>query len=224
MSKQGVVKLSSSVGDYLKAIWAVANTAPASTSELAEHLNISAASVSAMLSKLQEMGLVEYERYRGVRLTELGQHEALKLIRRHRLLETFLIEYLSYTWDEVHEEAEAIEHAISDRFTKRLAALLDHPSHDPHGDPIPNADGTLPDTPNTPLTEVDIGEMLQVSRLWTQDADILAYLAKLGIQPGQRVQVREREPLGGLLHITVKEERTVISKELATLVRGEVVS
>lgn len=216
--------LSSAVGDYLKAIWTLQNSRGASTTSLAEQLNISSASVSGMLGRLQEMGLVRYERYRGVHLTERGQREALQLVRKHRLLETFLIEYLDYSWDEIHEEAEAIEHVISGRFTERLAQLLGHPSHDPHGDPIPSHDGALPDTPNTPLAEVGIGETLQVSRLRTQDPDILSHLTKLGIQPGQQVQVCEREPLGGLLHLEVQGRRRVLSKELAVLVRGEVLA
>ncbi|MEX2542259.1 MAG: metal-dependent transcriptional regulator [Trueperaceae bacterium] len=215
--------LSTSVGDYLKAIWTVSNSKPASTNAIAEVLGVSSPSVSAMLARLQDSGLIEYERYRGVRLTEQGEREALRLMRRHRLLETFMIEHLGYSWDEVHDEAEVIEHVISDRFTERLAALLDHPTHDPHGDPIPSLDGNLPNTPNTPLTAVDIGAALLLSRLRTQDADVLAYLAKLGIHPGQRVLVLEREPLGGLLHIEIGGRRVVISKELATLVRGEVI-
>jgi DtxR family transcriptional regulator, Mn-dependent transcriptional regulator len=191
---------------------------------LAQQLGIAAPSVSAMLGRLEEMGFVEYERYRGVRLTEKGEREALRLIRRHRLIETFLIEHLGYAWEEVHHEAEVIEHVISDTFTERLAALLGHPSHDPHGDPIPSADGTLPDTPNTPLAELEPGEALRVSRLITQDSNILGYLAKLGIQPGRRLAVSGREPLGGLVHIEIEGERQVLSKELAMLVRGDVLA
>lgn len=133
-----------------------------------------------------------------------------------------MIERLGYGWDEVHEEAEAIEHAITDRFTERLANLLGHPTHDPHGDPIPNADGTLPDTPNTPLAELGLGAALEVSRLLTQDDDVLRYLAELGITPGRRLEVRKREPFGGLVHIIVDDRAEVVSKELATLVRGAV--
>ncbi len=214
--------ISTSVGDYLKAIWTVAGTEQAANNALAEQLGISAASVSGMVNKLQDMGMVEYERYQGVRLTKKGQREAMRLIRRHRLLETFLIEYLDYNWDEVHAEAEAIEHVISDRLTERLAKLLGYPSHDPHGDPIPEADGSMPDTPNTPLAELAVGETLAISRLMTQDADVLNHLAKLGIQPGQELRVLEREPLGGLVHIIIAKEKAVLSKELALLVRGKV--
>ncbi len=213
---------SKSVEDYLKAIWFNARDGPVPNRTVAMSLGVSRSSVTEMLGKLNDLGLASYTRYHGAQLTPGGEQKALQLLRRYRLIETFLIQYFGYSWDQVHSEAETLEHAVSDRFTERLATRLGHPTHDPHGDPIPNADGTLPDTPNTPLAEVGIGDTLHVSRLLTQDADILTYLANLGIRPGQGVKVHQHEPFGGLLHITVKEEKTVISKELATLVRGEV--
>jgi DtxR family Mn-dependent transcriptional regulator len=222
MSKSPAGSISQSVGDYLKAVWSISGEDPASTNAIAEALGVSPASVSSMLAKVSEMGLVDYERYRGADLTPRGRREALRLLRRHRLLETFMIERLNYAWDEVHEEAEAIEHAISDRFAERLGELLGHPTHDPHGDPIPSADGTLPDTPNTPLAQLEIGETLVVARLMTQSSDVLAYLAKLGIGPGCRLTVTAREPLGGLVHVSAEGTPQVLSKELATLIRGEV--
>ena len=221
MPRQKANNVSKSIGDYLKAIQVVGSRAPATTNVLAEHLEIASSSVSAMLGRLREMGYVTYEPYRGVELTMKGSHEALRLIRRHRLIETFLIEHLGYTWDQVHEEAEAIEHVLSDRFTERLATLLDHPTHDPHGDPIPSADGTVPHTPNTPLADLRIGHALVISRLCTQDPEILAYLAELGIQPGRSITVTAREPYGGLVHIGLGHRQAVLSKELAALVRGE---
>src|ERR687896_1128158 len=132
-----------SVGDYVKAIWEVAGSGAASTKDVAERLSIAPPSVTNMFARLQEMGLVEYERYRGATLTQRGREEALRLVRRHRLIETFLLEHLGYSWEEVHEEAERLEHAVSDGFTERLAEFLDHPDHDPHGGPIPAGDGTL---------------------------------------------------------------------------------
>src|SRR5215213_8330067 len=136
---------SSSVGDYLKAVWELAVDAEgaASTKSVATRLSVSPASVTNMFARLQEMGLVRYERYRGATLTERGRKEALRLVRRHRLIETFLLKHLGYDWQEVHDEAERLEHAVSDGFTGRLAELLGHPDHDPHGDPIPSAEGTL---------------------------------------------------------------------------------
>ena len=119
--------LSSSTGDYLKAIWTIAGEATASTKNISEHLSVAPASVTNMLRRLQEMGFIEYERYRGAVLTERGRKEALRLVRRHRLIEAFLLEHLSYSWEKVHEEAERLEHAVSDEFTERLADFLGHP-------------------------------------------------------------------------------------------------
>lgn len=177
-----------------------------------------------MLARLRDDGLVLYEPYRGATLTPRGEREALNLLRRHRLVETFMIEHLAYRWEEVHDEAEAIEHVISDRFSEALAGLLGHPSHDPHGDPIPNVDGHLPATPNTPLAELDPGQTLRVARLLTQESDVLTHLGKFGVQPGSRLTVRSREPLGGLLEVEIDGRTRALSKELATLIRGEVVT
>src|SRR3712207_4656501 len=132
---------SSSVGDYVKAVWEVAGAGGASTKDVAARLSVSPASVSNMFARLQEMGLVAYERYRGASLTGRGRAEALRLVRRHRLIEPFLLEHLGYSWQDVHEEAEKLEHAVSDRFTEGLAEFLGHPGQDPHGDPIPGTDG-----------------------------------------------------------------------------------
>jgi DtxR family Mn-dependent transcriptional regulator len=216
------VEISSSVGDYLKALWLLGNGEAVSTNDLAAHLAISAPSVSGMLARLQDRGWIEYERYRGARPTAAGTKEAMRLLRRHRLLETFMIEHLGYGWDEVHHEAERLEHTVSDRFSERLAALLGHPTHDPHGDPIPTPDGSLPTTPNTPLAEVEIGATLTVSRLLSQDTDVLAHLTNLGIRPGTRVTVLGREPLGGLLRVAIDGHDDAVSKELAQLIRGHV--
>lgn len=220
--RQAMAKLTRSGGDYLKAVRALSRDGAATTSDVAEALGVSPASASQMLAKLHEDGLVAYRAYHGATLTPRGEREALRLLRRHRLIETFMIERLGYSWDEVHEEAEAIEHTISDRFAEELARLLDHPQHDPHGDPIPRSDGTLPDTPATPLAALEPGTSLRVARLLTQDAEVLTHLAALGIQPGARLTVRSREPLGGLLHVDADGAARALSKELATLVRGEV--
>ena len=134
---------SASVGDYLKAIWEVGGSGAASTKDVADRLSVAPASVTNMFARLQEMGLAKYERYQGASLTEVGREEALRLLRRHRLIETFLLEHLEYSWEEVHEEAERLEHAVSDEFTERLTEFLGHPARDPHGDHIPARDGTL---------------------------------------------------------------------------------
>jgi len=212
--------LSTSIGDYLKAIWIVGQGERATTSALAEHLSVSAPSVSGMLARLQAQGWVTYERYKGVSLTERGAAEALRLLRRHRLIETFLLEYLGYTWDEVHEEAEALEHAISDRFTERLAERLGHPTHDPHGDPIPTRRGGLPRTPDLALDELAVGDHLRVARLRTQDASLLAHLDALRIRPGRVVSVVRRTPEAGVVHVLVDGHEAVLSQAVAAVVRG----
>lgn len=213
-------QISNSVEDYLKAIWVTAQDGAASTNALAEQLNIAAPSVSAMLGKLQSLEFVVYERYKGVSLTPSGKAKALELLRRHRLIETFLFEHFDYSWDEVHEDAEQLEHAVSPRFMERLASFLDHPTHDPHGDPIPFPDGTMPDTPNMALAEVEIGQTFVVARLMTQASDVLSYLAKLGIQPSAELKIVDIEPLGGLVHLLINDIPSALSKELAMLVRG----
>ena len=216
-------RISNSVEDYLKAIWMTlqnSESSAASTNAIAEHLNIAPASVSAMLSKLQTLEFVVYERYKGVSLTAIGKSKALELLRRHRLIETFLFEHFDYSWDEVHEDAEQLEHAVSPLFMERLASFLDHPTHDPHGDPIPCPDGTMPDTPNMPLAEAEIGQTFVVARLMTQASDVLSYLAKLDIQPSTELKIIDIEPLGGLVHLLINDIPTALSKELAMLVRG----
>lgn len=213
-------QLSKSIEDYLKVIWLNTREGPVTTGVVATSLGVSDASVSAMLVKLNDLELVSYTRYYGAQLTPSGERAALNLLRRHRLIETFLTEYLDYDWDKIHSEAEALEHAVSDFFTERLAERLGHPTHDPHGDPIPAADGTLPDTPDLPLADVGVGGTLEVARLKTQEADVLAYLADMGVQPGHVLKVVQREPLGGLVQVEISGREVALSKTLATLIRG----
>lgn len=216
--------LSVSVGDYLKALWIQAQGENVSTGDLAAHLEVSPPSVTGMLSKLQRLGLVTHERYRGASLTPAGRSEALRLIRRHRLIETFLIEYLDYAWEEVHHEAERLEHAMSDSFTERLAQKLGQPLVDPHGDPIPQADGTVPERPSTPLVEVPVGSSLEVNRVRSQEAEVLQYVTQLGIRPGTTLVVSAREPLGGLIQLNLSGMERAVSRELASLIEGRIVS
>jgi DtxR family Mn-dependent transcriptional regulator len=194
---------SASVEDYVKAIWEVAGSGPASTKDVAERLSIAPPSVTNMFVRLQEMGLVEYERYRGASLTRRGREEALRLIRRHRLIETFLLEHLGYSWREVHEEAERLEHAVSDGFTERLAEFLGHPGQDPHGDPIPAADGSLAPDDSFPLGEATAGQRVRISKVG-DDPSTLEYLGDHGLVPGRLLSVREVRDLDGV--ITVEDE------------------
>jgi DtxR family transcriptional regulator, Mn-dependent transcriptional regulator len=192
---------SSSVGDYLKAVWdlAVDPGDAASTKGVAERLSVSSASVSNMFARLQEMGLVRYERYRGATLTERGRKEALRLVRRHRLIETFLLEHLGYDWQEVHDEAERLEHAVSDGFTERLAALLGYPDHDPHGEPIPSAEGTVEVDDSFTLSQAVAGQRVRISKVRDEDAAILDYLGDRNLVPGRRLRVREVRALDGVV-------------------------
>ncbi len=199
-----VTRPSSSVGDYLKAILEVGGSGAASTKDVADRLSVTSASVTNMFARLQEMGLVEYERYRGASLTERGREEALRLLRRHRLIETFLLEHLGYSWQEVHEEAERLEHAVSDGFTERLAEFLGHPDRDPHGDPIPAADGTLAAEESSPLDEAAVGDRMRISRVKHDDVAVLAFLGERGLVPGRVVEVKEVRALDGV--VTVEDE------------------
>jgi DtxR family Mn-dependent transcriptional regulator len=192
---------SSSVGDYLKAVFELAADSgdAASTKGVAARLSVSAASVSNMFARLQEMGLVEYERYRGATLTERGRREALRLVRRHRLIETFLLEHLGYDWQDVHAEAERLEHAVSDAFTDRLAELLGHPEHDPHGDPIPSAEGTMEVDDSFPLSEAVAGSRLRISKVSDEDAAMLDYFGDRNLVPGRLLAVREVRAIDGVV-------------------------
>src|SRR5215216_6449607 len=173
-----VTQPSASVGDYLKAVWETAGSGSASTKGVADRLSVSSASVTNMFARLQGMGLALYERYYGASLTETGCAEALRLVRRHRLIETFLLEHLGYSWEEVHEEAERLEHAVSDEFTERLAELLGHPDRDPHGAPIPAVDGTLEPDDSYPLDTAKAGERVLISKVVHRDTTALTYLGE----------------------------------------------
>ncbi len=214
-------ELSASVGDYLKAVWQLSNGGMASPGEIARELGVTAPSVTAMLLKLQRDGLVTYVPYRGADLTPTGRSEALRLVRRHRLLETFLIEDLGFGWDEVHEEAERMEHVMSDRFTERLAQHLGQPAFDPHGDPIPSVDGTLPAGPDVQLADSKVGTRFVVQRVKTQDSDVLLHLTELGVAPGSEVVVLGREPRGNLLYLDHGDGKDfALSRDLAKLILG----
>ena len=192
------------MGDYLKAIWEVGGSGAASTKDVADQLSISSASVSNMFVRLQEMELVEYERYQGASLTERGREEALRLLRRHRLIETFLLEHLGYSWQEVHEEAERLEHSVSDSFTERLARFLGHPAYDPHGYPIPASDGTLEPDESFPLAAAATGQRIRIFRVGPEDTSKLTFLGERGLVPGRVLEVKEVRALDGV--VTVEDE------------------
>jgi DtxR family transcriptional regulator, Mn-dependent transcriptional regulator len=209
--------LTRSVEDYLKTIYHLSlKGAPAGTTDIAHALELSPPSVSGMVKRLAEQGLVEHAPYRGVELTDAGRRLALRMVRRHRVLETYLVEFLGYDWDIVHEEAERLEHAVSDSLIERMAAALGHPEVDPHGDPIPQADGSINELAFTALPDVAIGLPVTIRRVDASNPDRLRYLATLGLKPGARFTVLDRQPFNGPITIRTQSRDHVIGHELAT--------
>jgi DtxR family Mn-dependent transcriptional regulator len=208
--------LTRSVEDYLKAIYQLSPEGrPASTSEIAHLLALSPPSVTGMVKRLSEHGLLEHVPYRGVLLTQEGRRAAIRMVRRHRLIEAYLVQYLGYSWDTVHEEAERLEHAVSDTMIERMAAALGNPTVDPHGDPIPAADGSIQELASIPLSEVPVGETVEIHRVHESQPDRLRYLASLGLLPGVRATVVDRQPFDDLVTVEVGAERHVIGRELS---------
>lgn len=196
------------VEDYLKAIFGLEEEhGRVGTTALATALRVATASVTGMLQKLAEAQprLVNYERHRGVALTSAGRKIALEVIRHHRLIELYLTEALGYPWDEVDAEAERLEHVISEDFEDRICAILGDPTRDPHGNPIPSKDGTLPPLSCKALTEVDPGQTARVARVRDDDPALLRYLAELGLTLDANVTVAGRAPFEGPMHIRVGE-------------------
>jgi DtxR family Mn-dependent transcriptional regulator len=207
--------LTRSVEDYLKAIYQLSPEGrPASTSEIAHLLALSPPSVTGMVKRLSEHGLLDHIPYRGVQLTDEGRLAALRMVRRHRLIEAYLVEFLGYSWDTVHEEAERLEHAVSDTMVERMAGALGNPSVDPHGDPIPAADGSIQELACTALSDVPVGETVEISRVHESVPERLRYIASLGLKPGVHVTVVDRQPFDELVTIEVGAERQVIGREL----------
>ncbi|NDJ86093.1 MAG: metal-dependent transcriptional regulator [Chloroflexi bacterium] len=207
------------VEDFLKAVFMLQQRYElVPTTVLAQRLNITPPSATDMAKKLADTKrlkepLLTHQKYRGVRLTALGERIALEVLRHHRLIELYLVRVLGYTWDEVHEEAERLEHVISERFEERIAEFLGHPEIDPHGDPIPSLEGKMPSQHHlTPLDDWPMGVKGVVARLLDQTTEKLRYLEQKGITPGSIVEVVEREPYDGLTHIEVEDERYVLSQ------------
>lgn len=211
-------RLTRSVEDYLKAVYSLTEREKsASTSALADALDVQPASVTGMVKRLAECGYVEHARYHGVRLTEEGSREALRIIRRHRILETYLHTYLGYSWDDVHQEAERLEHAASDALIDRMSSILGHPSHDPHGAPIPTPSGEIEVSEFVTLNEVAPGVAVQIRSVQDEDPARLRHLETLGLVPGARITVQERAPFDGPTTVSVgnRENPEVIGSDLA---------
>ncbi len=198
--------LTGPVEDYLKTIYELERVGdPASTNDIAVRLAISPASVSGMVRRLAEQGLITHEPYKGVRLTADGRKAALRTLRRHRILECYLTEVLGYPWDRVHPEAEQLEHAASEELIDRMAAALGDPVQDPHGAPIPTRDGLVEDVTFRTLAEVVPGERLRVRRVQDDDAERLRYLAELGIRPAALVRVLDKAPFDGPITLWIDD-------------------
>jgi DtxR family Mn-dependent transcriptional regulator len=214
---------SNAVEDYLKAVYALETRldGAVSTNALAERLGVTPGSVSSMLRRLADMGLVEHEPYRGVRLTPAGRRIALRTLRNHRLLELLLVEMLDVPWDRVHEEAEQLEHALSDDLADRIAAKLGNPEVDPHGDPIPDANLTIAEVSTRSLDDLQPGDSATFSRVSDSDPDMLRYLAERGIVPGVRLTVVDRQPFGGPVTVRVDDREQPLGQQLAGAMRVE---
>ena len=208
-----------SVEDYLKAIYRLSRTGkPVSTNDIAELLTVSAPSVSGMIRRLSEQELLEHAPYRGVLLTAAGRQVALRMLRRHRVLEAYLVGFLGYSWDTVHDEAERLEHAVSDVLIEKMALALGNPRFDPHGDPIPDPDGAIDELVYTPLAEVPVGETVEIGRVDTSQPDRLRYLENSGLVPGTRVAITRRQPFRGPITVSAGGQEQIIGHEIATQV------
>lgn len=212
--------ISSSMEDYLKAIFELGES-KVKTQDLARELSVSAASVTGMLKKLSALKLVKHERYYGVSLTKAGRLIALETLRHHRLLETYLARALGYAWHEVHDEAEKLEHHISEAFEDRIAEALGHPTHDPHGDPIPQRDGTLPASLGQPLSDFETQTDVVLKRIKRQGGDILKYLSEHGLVPGARVTIIEKSPFEGPITVEQAGETVALSRDLAQTIMAQ---
>lgn len=210
-------KITPSMEDYLKAIYMLQQQGgDVTTSLLSLQLGgFKPGSVTGMIKKLAELNLVTHTPYQGVRLTEAGEKIALEVLRHHRLLELYLVEALGYSWDEVHEEAEALEHYISEKLEARIAARLGQPRFDPHGDPIPTLEGTMPSSASLRLTDVPVGAEARIMRVSDQDAERLRYLADLGLVPGRVVQVTATAPFDGPISLRIGDTVQPIDRRLA---------
>jgi len=216
-------RITPAIEDYLKAIYQLNQEEPEVGSvtgqRIAERLGVASPSVTNMIKRLSDLGLVEHERYRGVELSDTGERIALEVVRHHRLLERYLVEALGYSWDEVHDEAERLEHHISEALEARMAAALGDPTVDPHGDPIPRLDGSMANVVEMPLITLAPGELARVQRVSDRDPERLRYLEALGIRPGVTIRVLEALPFEGPLRLEISGIEHVIGRPLAAVVQ-----
>ena len=214
----GVRDLTMVAQDYLKAIWTAQEWShdKVSTKMLAERIGVSASTASESIRKLADQGLVDHEKYGAVTLTEQGRHAALGVVRRHRLLETFLVQELGYSWDEVHDEAEILEHAVSDMMLDRIDVKLGYPTRDPHGDPIPAPDGRVPTPPARQLSACQDGDVGTVARISDADPEMLRYFDAVGISLDSRLRVLARRDFAGMISVSIESGGAASTVELGS--------
>src|SRR3954464_9441612 len=219
MAKQD--SISAAVEDYAKAIYAlqVGAGGPVSNNALAERLGVSAASASNMVKKLDGLGLVEHVPYHGVALTSSGRRVALEVLRHHRLLELYLAQSLGVPWDRVHDEAEVLEHHISEELEELIANALGNPTHDPHGDPIPTRELEMIEEPACTLDSLEPGQRGRFTRISDEQPEMLRYLAERGIAPGDDFEIVDKQPFGGPLFVRFGDAQHVIGGQLAAAMR-----
>ncbi|WP_458187154.1 metal-dependent transcriptional regulator [Haladaptatus sp. NG-WS-4] len=215
--------LSDVMEDYLKAIYTLQQESeePVATSAIAEYLGVTPPTVTSMVEKLADRGLLDREKYKGVELTEEGETVALEVLRHHRLLESYLTEHLDYSWSEVHDEADRLEHHISEEFERRVAEALGNPAVDPHGDPIPDADLTPIEDDTTPLSEHDTGTTVVVARVSDRDEAELRYLSDAGITPGTELEIVDVAPFG-MVTVAIEDDEQSLPESVARSIRVRV--
>src|SRR4051794_5551232 len=223
LAERSSAPASEAVEDYAKAIYALQHQegGAVSTSALAERLDVAPSSVTAMLKRLDELRLVRYAPYHGVTLTAAGERVALEVIRHHRLIEAFLADALEMPWDRIHDEAEVLEHYISEDLERRIAEKLGNPSLDPHGDPIPTPELAMAADRTMALAQLAAGDMATFSRVSDSDPEMLRYLAERGIRPGVRLRVTDVQPFGGPVFVEVEGRVHALGGELAEKMRVE---
>ena len=205
-----------STEDYIKAIYKLEqDRRKVTTSALAMQLQLADASITDMIKKLSEKGLIHYERYQGVGLTVRGKRMALKIVRRHRLWEMYLVKFLGFSWDRVHDEAERLEHVTSDELEQRLDNALGFPTNDPHGDLIPDVHGEIDHPEYTALTEYDPGDVVRVLRVSDDDSQMLQHAARLGVELNKKLMVKEKRSFDGSMVVKVGSKERFISLQMA---------
>lgn len=223
-SRQRNILNHQAIEDYLKTIYSLEQEeSPVSTSRIAMAHGVKPGSATSMIQRLDRLDLVDYQKHYGVTLTDSGNEIALEVIRHHRLVELYLIEALGFSWDEVHEQADILEHVISEELEEKIAASLNYPSFDPHGDPIPSKEGQIVEVDTLALSDLPVNAMAVVSRVPDNaQGDLLRYLAQLGLVPGSKLKVIEAAPFDGPLTIEIDGQEEIIGNRIASSIRVEV--